>query len=158
MKHSTHCRPIRQFLPPVNSPPSNSAPVSVFSPSRTVNINSINVPLCSEFCLMKLTDCLLLTAYLLAVFMSVFSVYSMFHHDGVCISCVSCNTRFTYLLIYFALWWSAVFRHSMSCTLQSRGIIYGAGRRKIVKERIPHHSIKSFPNASLYCGPTLYIM
>jgi len=28
--------------------------------------------------------------------MFVLSVYSMFYHDGVCLSCVSCNKTFTY--------------------------------------------------------------
>jgi len=39
---------------------------------------------------------LLLTAHLLVVLC--FYVYSMFYHDGVCLSCVSCNKKFTYLL------------------------------------------------------------
>jgi len=87
--------------------PWNTASLTVFSASLTVNTNSINVPLCSEFCLMKPTDSicctsilLLLTAHLLVVFMSVFSVYSMFYHDGVCLSWVSCSKRFTHLLTY----------------------------------------------------------
>jgi len=50
------------------------------------------------------TDYLLyffITAHLLDGFMLVFTVYSMFYHDGICLSCVSCNKRFTYLLTYY---------------------------------------------------------
>jgi len=78
----------------------------LFPPSLSI-MNSINVPLCSEFCLMKPTDSicctsilLLLTGHLLVVFMSMFSVYSMFYHDGVCLSCVSGSKRFTYLHLH----------------------------------------------------------
>jgi len=40
----------------------------------------------------------LLAVLLSSVGMFVFSVYSMFYHDGIRLSCVSCNKRFTYLL------------------------------------------------------------
>jgi len=60
-------------------------------PSGRVNVNSINVFLCTQkFCSTKPTDSVF--------FVFVFSVYSMFYHDGVCLSCDSCNKRFTYLL------------------------------------------------------------
>jgi len=48
---------------------------------------------------MTLFVVLLLTAHLLVVVISVFSVYSMFYHDGVVCN-VSCNKRFSYLLTY----------------------------------------------------------
>jgi len=56
VQHS-HC--IHQLLLPVKFPAMKLRSSHCVTPSRSVNMNSINVPLCSEFCLMKPTDCLL---------------------------------------------------------------------------------------------------
>jgi len=103
--------------------PQNSTPFTVFSPSRTVNMNSKIVHLYSElfrWSLPTLICCtsilLLLTTHLVFVSMFMFLVYSMFYQDGICLSCVSCNKSFTYLLRYNHFYHTMFTNNSLSCS------------------------------------------